>query len=87
MNTAAALLEINAKLDRLLAIVARQVEGSLQQTGPIDPGALYSVATAAPLVGMHPGTLRGKLRDGLILGKRRHGGTWRVRGAELLKLG
>lgn len=52
----------------------------------IQPSALYRVPEAARLVGYHPATLRAKLREGAILGKRRRGGNWRVLGSELLRL-
>ena len=52
----------------------------------IEPDAMYVVSEAARLVGMHPETLREKLRCGIIAGKRKFGGKYRIRGAELLKL-
>ena len=52
----------------------------------IDPNGIYSTEEAARLVNYHVVTIREKLRDGVIQGRRRHGGTWRVRGSELLKL-
>lgn len=55
-------------------------------TRKIEPDALYSVELAAPLVLMHPETIREKLRIGTIQGKRKGGGRWRIRGCELLKL-
>jgi hypothetical protein len=51
----------------------------------IEPEAIYRVAEAARLVGLHPDTLRKRLQVGATRGSRR-AGDWRVRGAELLKL-
>lgn len=52
----------------------------------IDPAAIYTVAECAELVGLGEQTIRRRLGDGLMQGKRRHGGQWRVLGSELLKL-
>ena len=52
----------------------------------IEPGSLYSVKHASAAVAMHPVTIRRKLRAGVIQGRRRGGGHWRILGAELLKL-
>lgn len=60
---------------------------SISDARAINPAALYTVQEAAKLVSYHPVTLRGKLRAGTVSGRRRHGGHWRILGAELLKLG
>jgi excisionase family DNA binding protein len=52
----------------------------------IEPDAIYTVNEAATLISIHPETVTKKLRQGAIAGKRRLG-RWRIRGAELLKLG
>lgn len=52
----------------------------------IQPDAIYTAEEAAKLVNYHVVTIREKLRDGVIQGRRRHGGTWRILGRELLKL-
>ena len=54
--------------------------------GRIDPDAIYTVAQAAVLASMHPETLREKLRARILNGKRKGGGSYRIRGSELLKL-
>lgn len=53
---------------------------------PIVSDALYTVVEAAAVLSMHPKTLRRKLGCGVVTGRRRGGGHWRIRGAELLKL-
>lgn len=53
---------------------------------PVVADALYTVPEAATLLSMHPKTLRRKLSYGVLSGKRRGGGHWRIRGTELLRL-
>lgn len=67
------------------AIAQRVVALSIGARGAINPGAIYKISEAAPLVSMHPETMRQKLRLGVIGGSRRSG-DWRIKGSELLKM-
>ena len=51
----------------------------------IESDAIFTVAQACKAVSVHPETLRRKLRQGIIKGKRILG-DWRIKGSELLKL-
>jgi len=81
-------LRLRTITDADAAAIAERVAALIASPGvrAIDTNAIYTAEQASDLASLHPDTLRKKLRCGIITGERK-AGSWRIRGAELLKLG